>query len=286
MAHPNEDALILAPTRELAMQIHEEFLKVARGLGVKAMVAVGGANIRNQIQRLEEKPQIVTATPGRLKDLMQRRAWRPHNVHTVILDEVDRMLDIGFIKDIEQILGALPQPRQSMFFSATLPPEVEAIMQRFAHDPATVSVKTRETAASVAQEVVHTEGKDSKVAALVERLRTPAFDKVIIFTRTKRGADRLAKALYREQLKVEHIHGDRSQNQRVRALKSFKDGKVQALIATDIAARGIDVPKVSHVINFDLPSTYEDYVHRIGRTGRADQTGHAITFIDAADHNL
>lgn len=283
---PRQQALILAPTRELAMQINDEFLRLAKHTPLRAVVVVGGANMRQQMDRFKQSPHIVIATPGRLTDLMQRRVWNPRNCHTVVLDEVDRMLDVGFVKDIERILEQLPEQRHSLFFSATMPPEVNAIVQRFSKDPQTVSVKTRETAASVAQDVVHTQGRQSKEIALIERLREAQFQKVIVFTRTKRGADRLARSLKQAGLKVDHIHGDRSQGQRNRALSSFKGGSVQALIATDIAARGIDVPSISHVINYDLPSTYEDYVHRIGRTGRADQAGHAITFIDSSDHML
>lgn len=282
---PNQQALILAPTRELAMQISDELIKLGKGMGLKAVVATGGTNINPQITGLRRNPQLVIATPGRITDLMKRRAWDPRNCHFVVLDEVDRMLDIGFVVDIKRILSQLPDERQSLFFSATMPPEVKTVVAQFTKDPVTVSVKTRETAASVAQEVVRTRGTMQKMEVLQERLRNPEYQRVLIFGRTKFGVERLAKQLIADGFRVDSIHGDKSQGQRTRALRGFKEGRVQALVATDVAARGLDIPKVTHVINFDLPSTYEDYVHRIGRTGRADATGHAVTFVDASEHH-
>lgn len=281
---PKQQALVLAPTRELAIQISDELIKLGKGLGLKAVVATGGTNIRPQITGLQRHPNIVIATPGRLTDLIQRRAWDPSHCGIIVLDEVDRMLDIGFVKDIERIIGQLPAKHQSLFFSATMPREVKAVVDRFTVDPVTISVKTRETAASVAQEVERTRGRDHKLEVLSDRLRRVDHERVIVFGRTKHGVERLTRQLQREGFHVDSIHGDRSQGQRTRALRAFKEGRIQALIATDVAARGLDIPRVSHVINYDLPGTYEDYVHRIGRTGRADQTGHALTFIDAGEH--
>lgn len=284
MKHPNEQALVLAPTRELAIQISDELIRLGKGAGLKAVVATGGTNIRPQIIGMQRKPNIVIATPGRLTDLMKRGAWNPSTCTTVVLDEVDRMLDIGFVVDIERILAQLPTPRQALFFSATMPANVKAVVDRFTVDPVSISVKTRETSASVAQEVVRTRGRDHKFEVLSDRLRQTDHERVIVFGRTKHGVERLTRDLLTEGFKVDSIHGDRSQGQRSRALRNFKDSRIQALIATDVAARGLDIPRVSHVVNYDLPGTYEDYVHRIGRTGRADQTGHAVTFVDAGEH--
>lgn len=278
----NGQALVLAPTRELAIQINNEFLRLAKGAGLRSVVVVGGANAKPQQIGLSRRPHLVVATPGRLTDFIKSGVWKPVQCNMVVLDEVDRMLDIGFIRDIERILSEVPTPHQSLFFSATMPADVAQIVERFSNQAVTVSVKTRETAAAVRQEVIRTTGNEDKLNVLSDRLRTSGYDRVIVFGRTKHGVDRLAKQLRARNFRVEAIHGNRSQGQRTRALGDFRAGKAQALIATDVAARGIDIPQVSHVINYDIPATYEDYVHRIGRTGRADAAGHAITFIPKA----
>jgi ATP-dependent RNA helicase RhlE len=201
------------------------------------------------------------------------------NTTTVVLDEADRMLDMGFIKDIEFLLAKLPTPRQSLCFSATITPEISRLLDTMLVDPVTVSVRTTETSDHVEQNVIRAGNKEDKIRQLTELLKQPEFDKVIIFGQTKWGVQKLADQLTQSSLPSEAIHGNKSQPQRQRALKAFKDGRVDILVATDVAARGLDIPNVSHVINFDQPATYEDYVHRIGRTGRAGKRGHALTFV-------
>ncbi len=274
-----QTALIIAPTRELAVQIDEEFRAFAHGMKLYSAICVGGTNIRPQIRQLERHPEIVIGTPGRIKDLMQQRALNLSHVGFFVLDEADRMLDMGFMPDLKFIMGALPEKRQSLCFSATITPDISQILDQLLHDPVTVSVRTAETSEHVEQNVVRVSGKEAKYEKLAELLRQPEFDRVLVFGETKFGVQRLAERLTRDGLRAEAIHGNKSQAQRQRALKSFKDGKVNILIATDVAARGLDIPNVSHVINFEEPQTYSDYVHRIGRTGRAGNAGNALTFV-------
>ena len=279
MKGKNERILIMAPTRELAVQIEHELAGFAKGLGFRGMVAVGGANIGPQISQLRHDPAFVIGTPGRLKDLMERRALDLSGFGTVVLDEADRMLDMGFIDDMREILGKMRDERHTLFFSATMGKEIEKLIGDFLKEPVRISVKTRDTSKNIDQDVVRIPRGADKFDVLVELLRKPEFTRVLVFGRTKHGVERLAKQLSRERIYAESIHGDKSHNARLRALEEFKRGKVQVLVATDVAARGLDIPAVSHVINFDLPSTYEDYVHRIGRTGRADMKGIALTFV-------
>ena len=281
MADRHQKALIMAPTRELALQIEQELRLFGKGTKLRATLCVGGTNINAQIQALRHSPNFVIGTPGRLKDLIQRRNLDLSATHNLVLDEVDRMVDIGFLQDIKFILARLPEKRQSLFFSATISPDIRELMDQFLNDPVTISVRTGETAASVKQDVVRVGTGMQKLAKLTEMLQRPDFDKVIVFGRTKHGVERLGKQLSKEGFKVVSIHGNKTQSQRTRALDRFKKGEVQALIATDVAARGLDIPNVSHVINYDVPASYDDYVHRIGRTGRAEATGHALTFIDS-----
>ena len=274
-----ERILVMAPTRELAVQIEKELAGFAKGLGFRGMVAVGGANIQPQISALRQKPSFVIGTPGRLKDLMERGALDLSAFGTVVLDEADRMLDMGFIDDMRFILGKMRSERHTLFFSATMGKDIERLIGDFLNKPAIISVKTRDTSKNVDQDVVRVPRGKDKFDVLVELLKQPEFHRVLVFGRTKHGVEKLAKALSRQHIHSESIHGNKSHNARIRALEDFKVGKVSALVATDVAARGLDIPAVSHVINYDLPSTYEDYVHRIGRTGRASMKGKALTFV-------
>jgi len=279
MKQKGDRVLIMAPTRELAVQIEKELAGFAKGLGFRGMVAVGGANIGPQISQLKHDPAFVIGTPGRLKDLMERRALDLSGFGTVVLDEADRMLDMGFIDDMRSILGKMQKERHTLFFSATMSKDIERLIGDFLSSPVVISVKTRDTPSSVDQDVVRIPRGQDKFEVLSEMLKNRDFSRVLVFGRTKFGVEKLAKALSRLHIHAESIHGNKTHGARIRALEAFKSGKVSVLVATDVAARGLDIPAVSHVINFDLPSTYEDYVHRIGRTGRADKKGIALTFV-------
>jgi superfamily II DNA/RNA helicase len=273
--------LIVAPTRELAQQIDEQFREFAKGLGLYSALVVGGMNVDRQIRDLKRRPHIIIGTPGRLKDLMQRRVLQLKNMTTLVLDEADRMLDMGFLPDIRQIVDAMPRERQTLFFSATITPEIQALVNTFLNDPVTVSVRTSETSEHVEQDVIEANDKAHKLELLTDLLSKEAYDKVLIFGETKFGVQRLSDHLDNIGIPSAAIHGNKNQSQRQRALKQFKDNRVKVLVATDVAARGLDIPNVSHVINFDTPQTYEDYTHRIGRTGRGGARGHAHTFIES-----
>jgi ATP-dependent RNA helicase RhlE len=272
--------LILVPTRELAIQIEEEFRIFAKGLQLYATLVVGGASINRQLDQLRRRPQFIVATPGRLKDLIENYSLKLDEFDVLVLDEADRMLDMGFIRDIRAIMSHIREDRQTLFFSATITPDIEQLLGSILKNPETVSVRKGETSSHVEQNVVRVEGgKEAKEEKLVELLSGPEFKKVLIFGETKWGVQRLADRLNKRGLRVAAIHGNKSQPQRQKALSDFKAERVQALIATDVAARGLDIPNVSHVINFDAPKQYEDYIHRIGRTGRAGQRGIALTFV-------
>ena len=275
-----ERVLIMVPTRELAIQIEEEFRGFAKGLGMYSVCCVGGANIYPQITTLRRRPAFVIGTPGRLKDLMERKALDLSGFRTVVLDEADRMLDMGFIQDMRFILSHMQKERHTLFFSATLSHEIEALIGSFLKEPVRVSVKTGDTSKNVDQDVVHVEGGKTKVDVLHDLLIQPGFSKVLIFGRTKHGVEKLSKLLEKRCFKAESIHGNKTHGKRQKALGLFKDNRVQILVATDVAARGLDISGISHVINYDLPSTYEDYVHRIGRTGRGDAKGKALTLVE------
>ncbi len=275
-----QKVLILAPTRELALQIEEEFIAFAKTLGIHSVLCIGGTNMGFQIRKLKRNYNFLIGTPGRIKDLLNRRLINFKSFNNVIIDEADRMLDMGFINDIKFLLSNLPEQRHSLFFSATISKQIEELICTFLNEPLTISVKVRETAANVQQDVIHILPNQTKVEVLQTILRKDEFRKVLVFGRTKRGVDRLSQALFKKGFKVDCIHGDKSQSSRQRALQNFKKYKVQILVATDVAARGLDIDDVSHVINFDIPSTHEDYIHRIGRTGRGDKKGIALTFID------
>lgn len=279
LTNPQEKILIVAPTRELADQIQSELQSLAYGLRVYATVCIGGVSINRQINSLSRNPQFVIGTPGRIKDLSERRNLKLETYKTIVLDEVDQMMDMGFIHDIKKIIRLLPKERHSLFFSATMTEAVQEIMRGFLTDHITVSVKTKDTIDNIDQDVVSV-GSASKLDILVDMLRRPEFSKVLVFGSTKWKLNKLEQSLREKGFRVSAIHGNKSQQQRSRVLDQFKRNGLQALLATDVVSRGIDIDSITHVINFDMPQTYEDYIHRIGRTGRADKVGKAITFID------
>jgi superfamily II DNA/RNA helicase len=279
LKNDKEDSLIIVPTRELAQQIQQELRSFTYGLPVYSSLCIGGTSIRNQIYELKRNPHIVIGTPGRLKDLIERNVLRMSFFHSIVLDEVDRMVDMGFIKDIKYLISLLPEQRQSLFFSATVSPDIKGIIESFLKDPVRVSVASSVTSDNVDQDIVRVEAGAYKVDILEKLLKKEEFDKVLIFARTKYRVDDLANAMFKKGFKVSSIHGDKPQNKRQQAIRFFKEGVVDILIATDVAARGIDIPNITHVINYDQPATYEDYIHRIGRTGRSNQKGHALTFV-------
>ncbi len=274
-----EQVIIITPTRELAIQIEDELRSLTRGMRIYSVVCVGGVGIHPQLRALRYRNEFVIGTPGRLKDLMERGVLNLATFNTIVLDEADRMLDMGFVDDMRFVMKQMPKERQTLFFSATLSPEIKKIVGDFLHEPEYVSVKTRDTSKNVDQDVVHIAPHEHKVDVLHKLLSTEAFDKVIVFGRTKHGVERLATTLHKRGIRADSIHGDKDHKRRVRALTAFKNNDVRVLVATDVAARGLDIPNVSHVINYDVPNSYDDYVHRIGRTGRADKKGIALTFI-------
>jgi ATP-dependent RNA helicase RhlE len=277
-------SLILAPTRELALQIEETIQRLGHEQRRRVTAILGGVSRFGQVQRMRGGADIVVGTPGRICDLMATGELRLNEVGYFVLDEADRMLDLGFIRDIRRIVAALPAQRQSALFSATMPPEVGALAATLLRDPVHVDVAQTAPARLPIEQQVHFVPGVEKRALLGQLLRDPAMSRVIVFTRTKRSADRVAEGLDSGGVTVSALHGNKSQPQRQRALDQFRSGRARVLVATDIAARGIDVTGISHVINFDLPAAPEDYVHRIGRTARAGASGVAISFCDAAEH--
>lgn len=280
LANPREKVLIVVPVRELAVQIQEEFRAFTQRMNLYSVVVVGGANIQKQIRELQRHHNVVIGTPGRLKDLIARKRLDLSGFGNVILDEADRMLDMGFINDMKLLLSLVAKERQTMLFSATFSAEIENLTRNFLNNPDRISIKTRETSKQVEQDIIRVSSGKDKIEVLHELLIQTKFEKVLVFTRTKHGADKLCKRLYQKGLKTDAIHGNKPHNKRQKVLQMFKQNAIDVLVATDVAARGLDIPNVSHVINFDLPATYEDYVHRIGRTGRADQKGTALTFVE------
>src|SRR3989339_347295 len=275
----NEKVLIVAPTRELAKQIQDEFFSISRGLGLYSSLAIGGENMNRQRQDLNRNPNFVIGTPGRLLDHVNTRSLNLSNFTNVVLDEADHMVDIGFLHDIQKLISLLPRNRQSLFFSATIDGKVKEVLKQFVNsDPVTISVKTGDTAENVAQEVIKIEHQGQKINKLFELLSKRGFEKVLIFGRTKHGVQKLSNELRFKGFKADAIHGNKRQNQRIKTLEMFKSSRIDILIATDVASRGLDIPNVSHVINYDQPQDYDTYIHRIGRTGRADKKGIAITF--------
>jgi len=270
--------LIIAPTRELAVQIEKELRSFSENLRMSSVICIGGVSIKPQISRLRNRPNFVIGTPGRLLDLNNQGKLNFRDFDSVVLDEVDRMLDMGFINDVKKIVSALPGNRQSLFFSATMDEKIKSVMSSFLRDPIMVSVKTRDTSANIDQQIVEIKGRN-KTHVLCDILDKQEVEKTLVFVRTKRNANNLSKILYNGGFKNAVMHGNKSQNHRQRSLTEFKNGAVNVLIATDVASRGIDVKDITHVVNFDLPETYEDYIHRIGRTGRVDKKGVALSFI-------
>jgi ATP-dependent RNA helicase RhlE len=273
--------LVLSPTRELSSQIADSFRAYGRHIRpLEIELAIGGVPINRQIRGLARGAEVLVATPGRLLDLVHQRALRLDQIEVLVLDEADRMLDMGFIHDIKKIVAMLPKARQTLFFSATMPQEITRLADAMLRDPARLAVTPQATTVDlIAQRVILTD-KASKPSLLVELLKTEKTDRVLVFTRTKHGADKVVRGLQKAGHAAEAIHGNKSQSQRERVLAAFRVGKLRTLIATDIAARGIDVDGVSHVVNYDLPNIPESYVHRIGRTARAGATGVAISFCD------
>lgn len=274
-----ESVLILAPTRELAQQINEEFRKFSRGMKLYSTLLVGGVPIGPQLRDLARRPHVIIGTPGRIKDHLERQSLKLNAIEYFVLDEADRMLDMGFVNDIQRIASLLPEQRQTLCFSATLSDGVKKIAEQFMREPELVSVKVSETNDHIYQDVVYYTDKDHKRDLLVDLLNKDEFEKVIVFGETKFGVQRLSDTIDKLGISARAIHGNKSQSQRMRALRDFKENQARVLVATDVAARGLDIPNVSHVINFDTPQTYDDYVHRIGRTGRGGKSGVALTFV-------
>jgi ATP-dependent RNA helicase RhlE len=277
---PGALGLIITPTRELAIQIEEQCRQFAKNSGLSGALLIGGLTIGRQITALKHNPRIIIGTPGRLKDHIRQGTLNLGRADMVVLDEVDRMLDMGFIEDVRFILDRLPAERQSFFFSATMGPEVTRLIQTFTKDPVTVNVKQGETSDNVDQSVINYSGKTERLDRLHDILIAPSMGKALIFGDTKYGVERLAKELKLRGFKADALHGGKTQGARQRALDGFRENKINILVATDVAARGIDVADITHVINFDTPKTYDDYIHRIGRAGRAGRTGIALTFVE------
>jgi len=282
---PGVRVLVLAPTRELVSQIHESYKQLAPKGSPKCAAVIGGASMSNQTEALRRGAGVVVATPGRLLDHVERRTIDLSFVEVLVLDEADRMLDMGFLPAIRRILAELPAKRQTLLFSATMSQEIESLARSTMKEPKMIEVSVRGRAAVTVEQTAYPVAQESKTALLLDLLEQERdnFERVLVFTRTRRGAERLSHILLARDHKVNRIHADRTQPQREAALRGFKDGQTRVLVATDIAARGIDVESISHVINYDVPAAPEDYVHRIGRTGRAGKTGRAITLVTPVD---
>ena len=282
---PGVRVLVLAPTRELVSQINESYKQLAPKGSPKCAAVIGGASMSNQMDALRKGAGVVVATPGRLLDHVERRTVDLSTVEVLVLDEADRMLDMGFLPAIRRILAELPTKRQTLLFSATMSPEIESLARTTMKEPKMVEVSPRGSAAATVEQTAYPCALESKTALLLDLLERERdnFERVLVFTRTRRGAERLSHILLARDHKVNRIHADRTQPQREAALRGFKEGQTRVLVATDIAARGLDVESISHVINYDVPTAPEDYVHRIGRTGRAGKTGRAITLLTPVD---
>ncbi len=279
-------ALILAPTRELAQQITEHLRLLARHTNIRIAPIYGGVKAAPQINALRKKAEIIVATPGRLMDLVQQGEARLASIEYLVLDEADRMLDMGFLPAVKRIIAQMPKRRQTLFFSATLNTTVKSLANDLLRDPVRVNVAVETQAADTVTQSVYAVDQHKKTELLVELLKDNRIYSALVFTRTKARAERLAGALSRHSVEAERIHGDRTQSQRARVLEGFKKGRYRVLVATDVAARGIDINDLGHVINYDVPSEPSDYIHRIGRTGRAQKSGDAITFVSAEETDL
>jgi ATP-dependent RNA helicase RhlE len=280
---PGVRVLVLAPTRELALQIQKNYGELNTVKNNRSVIVMGGANIKTQIADLRRGATVVIATPGRLLDLTERGALNLSHVEVLVLDEADRMLDMGFLPAIRRILSLVPSKRQTLLFSATLPPEIERLARSTMKQPQLIEVSPRGRAATLVEQTAYHVSVESKTALLLDLLERESFERVLVFARTRRSAERLSHILAARDHQVNRIHSDRSQPQREAALRGFREGRTRVLVATDIAARGLDVDSVSHVINYDVPAAPEDYVHRIGRTGRAGNAGQAITIVTPID---
>jgi len=284
---PGIRVLVLAPTRELALQIQKNYNELNNVKANESVLVIGGANIRTQIADLRRRASVVIATPGRLLDLTERGAINLSTVEVLVLDEADRMLDMGFLPAIRRVLAMLPAKKQTLLFSATMSSTIESLARSTMKQPKLVEVNTRGRAAQMVEQTVYSVSLENKTALLLDLLEREnekeALEKVLVFTRTRRGSERLSHILKARNHSVNRIHADRSQPQREAALREFRDGRARVLVATDIAARGLDVDAVSHVINYDVPAVPEDYVHRVGRTGRAGKQGKAITIVTPVD---
>lgn len=274
-------ALIIAPTRELAQQIEAECRVYAKGSGLHGALLIGGSSMTNQLRDLRHNPPIIIGTPGRIKDHIERGTLDLGNCGIVVLDEVDRMVDMGFIADIRYLLGKLKTVHQSYFFSATLDPKLRGLVDNFLTDPVSISVKTSESSDNVKQDIVYYNHNGEKLDMLHDTLINDKAIKALIFDDTQRAVERLSNELVARGFKADAIHGGKSQSQRERALRRFKQNEINILVATDVAARGIDVIDITHVINYSTPNTYDDYIHRVGRAGRAGRAGQALTFINS-----
>lgn len=279
LKNKDQRTLIVTPTRELATQINNEFRQFTDNTPLRMVIVIGGANIRTQIQKLRRGPQFVVATPGRLLDLVKKDCIDLKSFNNIILDEVDQMLDMGFVHDIKKIVSELNENRQSLFFSATMTSREEAIANTLLDDPIKVQVNKTSALNTIEQDIVRVHSRKNKLETLHSLLRSDEFNKVLVFSATKREADYISYELRQKGIAIESLHGDKPQSKRSRILKSFRKDEIDVLVATDVAARGIDIPDISHVINYDEPATYNDYVHRIGRTGRIGKKGTALTFV-------
>ncbi len=271
--------IVIVPTRELALQIEKELKEFSVGLNLFSVICIGGTSMGAQFHNLKRNNDFVIGTPGRIKDLVQRRSLDMSRFKTIVLDEADRMLDMGFVDDMRYLMEQMPQEKQSLLFSATIPDEIDALARKFLKDPVKISVKTREAANNINQDIVKVGDKSRKIEVLCDLLKKDNFNKVLIFGKTKHGVERLSKDLVQKGFRAESIHGDKTQSKRKRAIDFFKGSQGKILVATDVAARGLDIDNITHVINYDIPATYDDYVHRIGRTGRGRKKGEAITFV-------
>ena len=273
--------LMLAPTRELAIQVHESVKAYSKYVPIRSLCAYGGVDIKPQIEEIRAGIEVLVATPGRLLDLVEQKCLNFGSVQALVLDEADRMLDMGFIPDVTRIISLLPKQRQSLLFSATFSDEIKKLADRMLQSPVLIEVARRNTVSETITHRVHPVAADAKRALLVKLLRSSEFNQVLVFTRTKIETNKLARELQRAGIAADSIHGDKSQLDRLKALEAFKDGSTLVLVATDVAARGLDIDELPHVINFELPHTPEDYIHRIGRTGRAGKQGTAISLVSA-----
>ncbi|MEQ8927559.1 MAG: DEAD/DEAH box helicase, partial [Fulvivirga sp.] len=275
------NALIIVPTRELALQVESEFKSLVHGLGLYAASFIGGTSVGKDLAQLRRKNHIIIGTPGRLKDLMDRKALRLDKIPVLVLDEFDRMLDMGFVNDIKRIVGDMTNRSQTMLFSATVDKSQKALISTILTNPVEVKVNAGDSSSDqVDQDIIRVGEGEDKFTVLSDMLAEKDYQKVLVFAETRRWVSKITKKLNESGIKADQIHGDKSQNYRINALNKFKSGKLQVLVATDVAARGIDVNDITHVINYSIPLTYDSYVHRIGRTGRAGKTGKALTFIN------